>query len=139
MNTQTRAPLILLLLAGVGLLGVIDSYTGRELTISAFYLIPICCGTWLLGRRAGMILALVSAAVWLIADFSTPSGPILPYWNALMLLVLYLPTVWLLSAFLRFHRQLEKTVELRTAELRHEIEERKRLEKEKSRRSASRQ
>jgi signal transduction histidine kinase len=129
-SAQTKAPLFLLLLAGVGLLGVVDSYTGRELTISAFYLIPICWGTWRIGRGAGIALSFASAATWVIADFS-PSGPILPYWNALMLLVLYLPTAWLLSAFHKFHRELEQTVEIRTSELRHEIEERKRLEKEK--------
>lgn len=118
-------------LAIVGLLGVLDYETGRDLAISAFYLIPICGCTWLVGRNAGVVLSLISAACWLVGDlwmnFSYPYAA-LPYWNALMLLALFWPTVYLLSEFQSSHRTLEKMVEIRTAALRHEMDERKRME-----------
>jgi signal transduction histidine kinase len=118
-------------LALIFLIGVYDYVSGREIHISAFYLIPICWASWRLGQKAGLILAVVSAAVWCLAEITT-STPYLnweiPCWNALMLLVLYVVVVILLSAFQSAHFHLEETVHQRTAALQAEIAERKRLE-----------
>src|SRR5262249_16038080 len=51
--------------------------------------------------------------------------------NAIMLFVFFLVVVWLLTAFQTSHYHLEKVVHQRTAALRGEIEERKRLEQAK--------
>jgi signal transduction histidine kinase len=121
--------LALTLAAGIG---VIDYSTGRDAVISAFYLVPICWITWIVGRSAGVAVSLVSVLFWLLGDLSLEysyTHPVLPYWNAAMLLVLFLPTVYLLSAFQRAHLHLEETVRLRTAALHREIEERQRAEK----------
>jgi signal transduction histidine kinase len=121
-------------LASIVALGVLDFATGRELAISAFYLAPICWGTWHLGRRAGVALSTASALIWLAADLTGNQAyehPAILYWNALMLLGLFLPVAWLLASFHDAHRHLEKIVEVRTTALRLEIEERRRLEKEK--------
>jgi len=112
-------------------LGLVNYATGNEIARSAFYWIPICWAGWAAGRKAGMLLAGASAAIWLIADAMTgytyPNRAV-PYWNALMLLVLFVVVVLLLSAFERAHRHLEEIVDDRTAALRTEIAERKRLE-----------
>ena len=122
---------ILLSLALAGLIGLVDYRTGRDVAMSAFYLIPICWASWAAGRREGLLLAVVCTILWFVADLKTGyrySHPLIPYWNALMLLVLFLVVVLLLSAFQTAHHHLEKTVQQRTAALQSEIAERKRLE-----------
>jgi signal transduction histidine kinase len=127
-------PKQLALLATMGLtifIGSLDFWTGRNFALSAFYLLPVCWGTWAAGRSAGIVLAAVNAGVWLIANRSPGLAyphPLTPYWDTLMLLVFFLVVVFLLSAFQSAHFQLEETVSRRTAALISEIKERKRLE-----------
>jgi two-component system, NtrC family, sensor kinase len=83
------------------------------------------------GRRAGIIFAMAGTVIWFIADFLSGSvyqHLLTPYWNALMLLILFLVVVYLLSAFQMAHHHLEEAVQQRTASLQMEIAERKRLE-----------
>ena len=113
------------------LIGGFDFLTAREIHISAFYLIPICWATWKVGSRAGVALAMVGVFVWWLAEISTGYSYAswdVPYWNALMLLALYVVVVYLLSAFQRAHFHLEAIVQERTAALQAEMAERKRLE-----------
>lgn len=131
-SQPARLGAVLLALVVAGGIGVLDYRTGRDAVISAFYLVPICWITWIVGRSAGVALSLVSVLFWLLGDLLlgySYSHPVLPYWNAVMLLVLFLPTVYLLSAFQRAHWHLEETVKLRTSALYREMEERKRAEK----------
>jgi signal transduction histidine kinase len=114
--------------------GSVDRLTGRDFAVSAFYLVPICWAGWKTGWGAGTFVAIASATAWFVADHRagvTYQHPFTPYWNALMLLLLFLVVVWLLSAFQRAHYHLEETVHLRTAALQEEIAERKRLEQAK--------
>jgi len=112
-------------------IGWLDYLTGREIVISPFYLVPILWVTWSVGRRAGLILAMACAGIWLAADLIDRhpySHPVVLYWNAFMLAVLYVVVVYLLSAFHNAQQHLEATVQRRTAALRTEIAERERLE-----------
>ena len=122
---------ILLALVLAGLIGFLNYRTGRDVAMSAFYLIPICLASWAAGRGAALLLAIVSTILWFVADLKTGyqySHPLIPYWNTLMLLVFFLVVVLLLSAFQAAHHHLEETVQQRTAALKSEIAERKRLE-----------
>jgi len=113
------------------LIGSFDYITGRDFALSAFYLIPICWASWTAGRAIGIIVALASAVTWYIADLKSGfvyAHALTPYWNALMLFVLFLTVVCLLTAFQAAHYHLEETVDRRTAALQAEIKERKRLE-----------
>ncbi len=82
------------------LIGVVRYLTGPEWALSLFYFFPICIVTWLAGRGAGILMALVSALSWLTADlliidvFSTPW---VPYLNETFRLVVFLVIVLLLS------------------------------------------
>jgi two-component system, NtrC family, sensor histidine kinase HydH len=112
-------------------LGVVDYITGREWAISAFYLLPTCLAGWVAGRLAGFALGALCTGVWFLSD--TLSGPtyqypLIPVWNAIMLFVFFFVVVYLLTAFRSSHYHLEQTVERRTAALRAEMEEGKRLE-----------
>jgi signal transduction histidine kinase len=115
-------------------LGIVDYITGREWAISAFYLLPTCLAGWIVGRLVGLAVGALCAGVWFLSDlFSGPAyqHPLIPVWNAIMLFVFFFVVVWLLTAFRRSHYHLEQTVECRTAALRAEMEERKRLEQAK--------
>lgn len=115
----------------VAALGLADYFTGRDLVISAFYLLPICWVTWVAGRQSGLALSLASTGVWLAGDYLSGYGyahPVIPLWNAIMLLLMFLASVYVLTAFQKAHFHLEETVAVRTEALHLEMEERKRAE-----------
>src|SRR5437867_12343769 len=115
-------------------LGLVDYLTGREWAISAFYLLPTCFAGWVAGRSAGFAVGALCTGVWFLSDIlggPTYQHPLIPVWNAIMLFVFFFVVVWLLTAFRNSHYDLEQTVECRTAALRAEMEERKRLEQAK--------
>ena len=112
-------------------LGLVDYVTGREWAISALYLLPTCLTGWVAGRSAGFAVGALCTGVWFLSDIlggPAYQHPLIPVWNAIMLFVFFFVVVWLLTAFRSSHYYLEQTVECRTAALRSEIEERKRLE-----------
>ena len=125
---------ILATLAAVALaiiLGAVDYLTGREWAISALYLLPTCLAGWVAGRWPGFALGALCTGVWFLSDMLNGAAyhhPLIPAWNAVMLFVFFFVVVYLLTAFRRSHYYLEQTVERRTAALRAEMEERKRLE-----------
>jgi signal transduction histidine kinase len=83
------------------LVGVVDYLTGPEISFSIFYLIPINMVAWQVSRRWGILLSVVSAALWLTADLLTGytySHPAVPYWNAVVRLGLFLIVTYALSA-----------------------------------------
>jgi signal transduction histidine kinase len=115
-------------------LGALDYLSGRELAISAFYLLPTCVAAWVAGRWAGIAVGALCTGAWLFSDIlngATYQSPLIAVWNGIMLFLFFLVVVWLLSAFQRSHYHLEQTVEQRTVALRTEMEERKRLEQAK--------
>jgi signal transduction histidine kinase len=68
-------------------MSTLDYLTGEELSFSIFYLIPVSIAAWLVGRRAGIVVALLSACAWLFVDLTNHgiySYPAIPYWNALV-------------------------------------------------------
>ncbi len=118
------APTALLVLA----VGWVDYSTGEELSVSILYLVPICLTTWLAGRRWGLAIAWAGAMAWLAADWAAGrrwGHPLIPYWNAAVLLGIFWVVVYLLSALKASHEGLENKVEDRTSALRREISERR--------------
>jgi signal transduction histidine kinase len=114
---------ILLILA----VGWVDYWTGEELSISILYLVPVCLCTWRAGRRCGLLAGGASTAAWLVADSvaSQRQGhPLVPYWNAVVLLGFFWIVAYLLSALKTAQQGLEDKVERRTAALRAEISQR---------------
>jgi signal transduction histidine kinase len=115
-------------------LGWVDYITGREWAISPFYLLPTCLAAWVVGRRSGYAVGALCTAAWYVSDVlngATYVHPLIPVWNGAMLFVFFLVIVWLLTQFQYSHQHLEQMVDARTAALRAEMEERKRLEQAK--------
>jgi diguanylate cyclase (GGDEF)-like protein len=73
------------LMAGVGIIGVIDFLTGSEYAFSIFYFFPILLAAWYAGLPGGLTLSIESAFVWYFADVlaRTPPypSPLIPAWN----------------------------------------------------------
>jgi signal transduction histidine kinase len=118
----TSTPLMVLAVGGV------DYLTGEELSVSILYLVPICLCTWRASRRWGLVVALASTIAWLAADSAAGQHwghPLIPYWNAAVLLGFFGVVVYLLSALKASHDGLEAEVERRTSALRREIGERR--------------
>jgi signal transduction histidine kinase len=135
--------LAVLLSAGIGAGKWLGGY---DVHVSALFLVPVCWTGWMVGRRASLFVGFICAVFWLVACLTTGhtyGQPMIPYWNALMLLVLFVTASYALSAFQDVHQRLEMTKSLlenqnerleemvrrRTAALEAEIAERKRLEK----------
>ncbi len=55
-------------LSAVLCVGIADYLTGTEIALTLFYLLPIGFGTWFVSLRAGMALAVASAAVGMLSD-----------------------------------------------------------------------
>jgi diguanylate cyclase (GGDEF)-like protein len=96
-----------ILAAGItltGLIGIADFLTGYEIGFSLFYVLPISMVTWLTNRRLGLVTSFVGALIWLCADAATGhpySHPLIPVWNTLVRLSLFLIIAFLLSSLRR--------------------------------------
>ena len=68
----------------ITMIGAVDYLTGYELSFSIFYLAPTALATWYVGRPAGLLIATVSAATWLLVDWTSGhpySHRFYPFWN----------------------------------------------------------
>ncbi|MCG2726641.1 MAG: HAMP domain-containing histidine kinase [Elusimicrobia bacterium] len=78
------------IISAIALLPIIaylDFITGRKVSFSLFYLIPIVIITWNTDYLWGLIFSIVSAVLWFIIDKisgSFYSHYTVPYWNALV-------------------------------------------------------
>jgi signal transduction histidine kinase len=102
---QTRHRWLLAVIAGVLLLitTYADWATGPELTLTVFYVVPVALAT-LAGLRLGIAASGLAALGWSAADALTNaphSHPLVPYWNALAQLALYLAVTFIVEALQR--------------------------------------
>ena len=83
-------------LAVVAVVGWVDYITGRDLSVAVFYLPGVFIAAWFGGTLGGLAVAGCAAVVWLLAELSGGSvdlGPLVPLWNALGLLGLFVAGV----------------------------------------------
>jgi signal transduction histidine kinase len=130
---RSRTLLAVLALGIVAVIGFVDYLTGFETSFSIFYLLPIGLAAWFLRRGFAIFISILSVAVSLAGDIARGavfSSPLVPAWNAVILVAFYLVVVWLLTILHSLQRGLEARVQQRTAALKEEIAERERLERE---------
>jgi signal transduction histidine kinase len=117
---------VIVAFAVLGLAGWIDLATG-DVSVSILYLFPICLCTWVFSRTSGMAMAFTSVLIALRADIAERQHyrnilvgidlRFVPYWNAVMLLLLFTMVVWLLWAVKQFQSNLEAKIDQRTIDL----------------------
>jgi two-component sensor histidine kinase len=115
--SPTAATILAVVLVAV--IAWFDYVTG-DFSLALFYLVPVVLATWNAGRVTGWFTGVLSAAAWLVADaaLSHPYGhPLLPYWNAAMLALIYGVVAHLLSLLHQLQAELQERVERRTASL----------------------
>ena len=113
--SQTAAMVLAVVLVAV--IAWFDYVTG-DFSLALFYLVPVVLATWHAGRLSGWIIGVLSAAAWLVGDpvLSHSYGhPLMPYWNAAMLALIYGIVAHLLSTLRRLQAELQERVERRTA------------------------
>jgi serine phosphatase RsbU (regulator of sigma subunit) len=84
----------------LSVIGYIDYATGFEISISIFYLIPVVISSWFIDRTSGYSISFLSSIILFLADIllsHTYSQPLVPYWNALVMLGFFLIISFILS------------------------------------------
>ena len=83
---------VILGLAFIILLGILDYFSGFEVSVSLFYLFPIFLVVWYVDDRMGLVLSVASALAWFVADYSAGlrySNPSIFIWNTVLRLAFY--------------------------------------------------
>lgn len=82
------------------LVATIDHLIPQELTLSLLYVIPLLLAAWFTGERCGVVIAILSATLWMSTELSHPSSSSswLLYWNMGMRLSFFLLINHLISA-----------------------------------------
>jgi hypothetical protein len=117
LNKLSQHQIITLVFVLLLIIGYLDYVTGVELSFSILYLIPVAISAWFLNKMAGIITSIMCAIVWFILDFSASlphAHPIVPYWNAIVMLTFFLAFAMILSAFkkrLEFEDKLAKEIQ----------------------------
>lgn len=130
---HSHAVFIITALLIVAAIGFVDYVTGHEMSFSVFYLLGVALAVWFVGKVFGVLISALSVLVWVMGDLASGaqfSSPLIPIWNAIVLLTFYLVVVWLLASLRSLNRNLEGQVRQRTSALTEEMAERERLESE---------
>jgi diguanylate cyclase (GGDEF)-like protein len=123
------------------LIGGVRYLTGPEFALSLFYLFPIILATWYVGRWAGVMLSLVSAFSWLMADLAMLhafSSTLIPFLNESFRLVVFLFITFILLKLknaIDTHKALARTDSLTQVHNRRAFHDLADLEMTKARRS----
>ena len=117
------------------LIGVFDYLTGTNLSLSAFYLVPVSLAALRLGIRPSLLVSCACVVVWAASgmlandeDFALQSYDL--WWNAFTQLSIYCLVAWTLTSLRALQRSLETRVRERAADLTREISARERLQRE---------
>jgi signal transduction histidine kinase len=130
---QQRLTAWLLVFAILLAISVADYYSGIELSLALFYLIPISLAAGWLGWRSGVLIALLSTVMRIGGDWYSIWPHAMPgylFWNICAALIIFLFVVWLIHSLVAAHRGLEGRIAERTSELAESIADRRRLELE---------
>ena len=80
-----KITIILLAILQITILGILDFYTGFELSFSVFYLIPVTLAAWYGEKRIALMISILSAITWQMSNElagETFHNFLIPIWNA---------------------------------------------------------
>ena len=100
LNNRSQVFLVFLYFSLVVLIGFVDYWTGVQVSVSTLYLLPIAMAAWFSGKSQGLMVSLLSASAWLIADLQEEmrySILAAPYWNSVVMLSIFLIVGYLLA------------------------------------------
>jgi len=120
-------------LSGLAFVGLLDWATGKEISFSILYLLPIGLAAWHGGWRVGAALSVLGASAWFGIDRLGGviySHAYIPYWNALVRFGFFLLITYLLTRVRLLTSRLEFLVQQRTSSLELEVNKRKGIEQE---------
>jgi K+-sensing histidine kinase KdpD len=124
--TSRAARVMLAGLVLVGLIGIVDLYTGPDFGFAFFYFIPIVPVAWSVGRWPGIVVAIAAATMWFYADAALQPaqafGPVA--WNATSRLAIFIAGAWLIDRVKHDRAQMRQIDEQRDEFLRvleHEL------------------
>ena len=93
-------------------LGTLDYLLGPELSLSVFYTMPIMYVSWYGGKNPGLILVIVTTAIWLAADLGATNeypGIWILAWNTFVRLCFFL-IIWKLLTLVHEKLLLEESL-----------------------------
>lgn len=128
-----RRPAAFGVAAAIAVIGWIDHVSGIQLSLIAFYLVPVVLTTVWFGRAEGLMVAFAAAAVRFAADglsTSTSYTDVWLWWNSIAGLGVFFVVVWSLDVLMRFQLQLEERVRMRTAQLEEETRWRQEVQRQ---------
>jgi signal transduction histidine kinase len=137
LNAQSKSFFVTACLGLMAIVGLVDFLTGFELTVFAFYLIPVTLAVWFVSVGFGILVSVLCVVVSTVGDViararagAPYSSSLVPVWNTAISLTFFLVVIWILSRLRALHFKLEERVRQRTAALNAEMQERVRLEEE---------
>jgi len=115
LENQNKLLLLSINIVFVILLGIIDYFSGYEVSFALFYLLPVSLVGWFAGKKAGFFIAIIAAATWHAANSLAGelfSNPLIPYWNTATRLGFFIVVTLILSRLrlaLEHERSLSRT------------------------------
>lgn len=130
---HSRARSMAIIASLVFAVGVVDWLTTIRISLSIFYLVPVGLSVLWLGRAPGVTVACVCVTVRLLGDFMAADARLAAiwiWWNAAVLLAVFLLVVGILDALRTLYSELEQRVNERTRDLQLSVQARHRVERE---------
>jgi diguanylate cyclase (GGDEF)-like protein len=95
-------------IGAIGLLGIIDTLTGNEITFSLFYMAPLVVVTWTVNQSMGLLMSLLSALTLLAAEIASGqiySSPTIYVANTLIRAGFYVIVTYLVAELHKARRE----------------------------------
>jgi len=124
-----RASLVIVCAILVCVVGYADYLTAYDQPVLLFYLLPISVAAWFAGFGFSLATVIACVGAWLLTDIAG-GNPFEGWWNLVMASAAFVVFAAVLSKLATLVRELDRRVEERTAELKHEMAERQRLDRE---------
>lgn len=114
-------------------IGYLDIISSAEISLGFYYLVPVVYATWFIRARAGMLVAVMAAAIWATADFSGETAVLsheVLAWSAVARLSFFVLSVVIVALAKRAAVRLFRGVSEKTRRLRLEVQRRRKLEQD---------